>query len=1105
MPHGGLHDPIFGPLDRLKLLGRLLGGGVTGAAEGALTVGAGLAEIFGRNPTDLSQPSPLAGRLRDARSALSGRAEEAIGGPGFGTGRFLGRAASEAAATALPATAGARALGVGGRTLGFLQGSQGATRAVRGAQAAAFGAPGAAAVELGETPEGSLLGSLGSLVDSERLQRAAENPALRAAGGAALTAPFDLAFGAAARTGAREAPDKLVQKVKEVEAEKAARDAAEVARGPLRVKDVEPKFEAQDYDVLLSTLQNDPLQREAVAARASRLKESGAIPKKGTLSYSEALERGLEDPESVIGKDWLLKGADAQSLAAREIFKENEQRIVEGNRILANLAEGSDEHAKVFAALEALEETNDVLMAKHVEASSAGGRFLNSLKDQANQSLDPLTWFGKAERMLAGAPLTDEMKTTIRGYLEAGDSQGLVEFIASLRTPLTWRDLEFWTTLRKSGLISAPISVGRAALGNTARGLFDTAARPAMVVADILASQKTGVRTTTGTGLRTTAAQARGFVEGIGEGVEVLKGRNLAQVSEKLEIPKTQRLESGLRIGREGIRFRKPSTIRFKDELAGVDPVDAWTQVWFRSQGALDKPASRAAYNRSIAEQAINVARFVEGLDGPAFTKELRRRGLTAEQARELAESTWRQRARFLQENPTPEMVTRATFQRNVAAFQQETALGNVAQGIRAGARAGVPIGTKRIPTKGAAAVADIVQPFNITPSAIVSTGFEATPLGFFGAGQSAVLLRNAMQESNIDVALVEELQKRFARQAGRATTGSALAFLVGSRMYEDGNLTLGVPQEATQRDQFFGEGKKPYAIRAGGRWWSLAQVQPFGSAIAFGGAMADEAAQQAAEGEGGVPSLVGESLGRSAVQGGAMALETPFATGARQVVEGLRDPVGAGGRNLKSVAGSFVPNLVAKTAQALDPEVKERAETLDEAVKSRLPVLSEQVPARIDPRSGREVTREDTPRAGALQAFFDVVGSGPDRTVDRPVLAVMQRHGLAVGPLKRDRTESRDEFRQREIFTGQNMEVALRALTLGEDPNVLIRDQGGFGLPPGRVQAWFDLLAEDPGDDPKLQQAHRELLQEDFSTLVSLLRSNIRRTYKVLVAGNQP
>lgn len=301
-----------------------------------------------------------------------------------------------------------------------------------------------------------------------------------------------------------------------------------------------------------------------------------------------------------------------------------------------------------------------------------------------------------------------------------------------------------------------------------------------------------------------------------------------------------------------------------------------------------------------------------------------------------------------------------------------------------------------------------VVLPFIQTPANIARMAIQRSPAGFV-EGFRALSKYNEALKSGADAAEVARLKGEAVDKLARPLLGTGIMLTFGA-LAKAGGMTGSGPADAKERNVLRDQGWQPYSFVVKGPdgkniYIPFNRFEPISSLMGFAADMV-EAGDSKSGNElfaKGVGSVVQNLTSKSYLQGIADAAEL------------INDPMGAGAKYVTNLGGTIIPNVVAKTAQAIDPTVRDtRAETTGLAgvpqailrtVESRIPGLSSTLPARRggtgEPieRRGNALTRfafpvqpskeeEGLPFAQAL-IDLDAVPSAPRKEIKmrgRPV-----------------------------------------------------------------------------------------------------------------------
>lgn len=280
--------------------------------------------------------------------------------------------------------------------------------------------------------------------------------------------------------------------------------------------------------------------------------------------------------------------------------------------------------------------------------------------------------------------------------------------------------------------------------------------------------------------------------------------------------------------------------------------------------------------------------------------------------------------------NPSKEAMERATQEAKYGVHQDETLLGNVAAGAKRAAR-------QRNDLYGAAA--DFFIPFSQVPSSIATKVIKRTPVGT--AVQVAKQLKSIKEGGQFD-------QRAMAQAIGEGSFGPAIMG-AGYALAKSGQLTFGYPEDQQERKLWEAEGKQPYSVKVGDRWYSLNYLQPFGTFLAMGGEMKNSEADGAR-----VDELVSRAVGTA----GQSVMNQSFLKGISGVLDAIDDPKRYAENYVENTAGSAVPNFVRSFARASDPMQRDANGVL-QGIQGSIPGARQGLPEKQD-LFGQPMTAKD-------------------------------------------------------------------------------------------------------------------------------------------------
>lgn len=765
--------------------------------------------------------------------------------------------------------------------------------------------------------------------------------------------------------GLRGRPASGAREILEEEVERQTRslDAAKMA-------EVNP----DDY-VNFSTMGLSPEAEDGLRAQVRETVVEHGLSPKEVISNKQTIADsfGVEERDLIRGTTKELPRV--QMLAMKNYLKTNTEQVARLSQMLAGDIPVA-RREEIVSEIAHLEGLNDELLTRFTLMRSEAGRQLQSLKIMAQFTNDPFSWYLRAAKVMDGRPVTEDVRHAIDGFLRADDMKGLTEYVSGLRKVTVGDRLaKAW----KAGLLTIPVTHIANFTGNTTMFALESASDVTAYGLDSIAAAFTGRR------------QRANPFPGIGRGI-MAGARALVSRDEAL----TRDILAALPISKKGLRMPTLAGLRREaagqyDELSQVAPLDpkgamgkfdihkrvrfnnafldAWFNLPFRLLGEADAVFSQANAVRSLENSIRVAARNGEGV------------GATA--AERLA---------WLRQNPGDERVLQAIADAEFATFRDKTLLGTRAGKIkRAIGVAGEPI----IPfTQTPASIATKVT-VDYTPAGVVKA------LGYWGGKIGGELSADAKQKAVVDA-------------LARAGTGSAVIAL-GWVAMSSGIVTGDLPENESDRRQFYLEGKIPYAVKIGGKWRSLERISPFGNLFHLGAAMHKYMTEKDLTLSERLAGVGGSTLRQITQQ--------PFIAGTRQALDVLTDRSLRGfGDYAGGLAGSVVPGIVRATAQGVDPTIRE-ARGITGRAQANIPFLSRGLPARID-EFGQEVRRP-----GGMDArLFDIFRSSPDKLDDDQLLRSLHDAGIQIGGRDKMKGESPEEYEQRMRDEGQQIRLWLEA-----------------------------------------------------------------------------
>ena len=328
-----------------------------------------------------------------------------------------------------------------------------------------------------------------------------------------------------------------------------------------------------------------------------------------------------------------------------------------------------------------------------------------------------------------------------------------------------------------------------------------------------------------------------------------------------------------------------------------------YTDTVFRSLGAQDQPYFYAALKNTLYDEAIAAAKN-KGVKGAAKEKFIKD---------------------FINNTDT-QVLDKATEEARTAVFQNKTFLGDMASKLT------------QSNNPATRTVAQFIMPFSRVPSAVATEIFERTPLG-------------AAKEIVKQIAKKQYDQRALVTAISKSTTGTIGLMGLGYALDRGGNINLAMPTSQAEQNLWQQEGRQPFSVKIGDKYYSMNYIQPFGSLIAMG------AQYNRTLREGGSQQ---DALAASFAMGAKAVTEQSFLRGVSGALGALQDPGRYAERFVEQTAGSVVPNIVRTTARAFDPLQREVG-SAGQAIIAGIPGLREKLQPKVD-IFGQPIARTASP-----------------------------------------------------------------------------------------------------------------------------------------------
>ena len=247
----------------------------------------------------------------------------------------------------------------------------------------------------------------------------------------------------------------------------------------------------------------------------------------------------------------------------------------------------------------------------------------------------------------------------------------------------------------------------------------------------------------------------------------------------------------------------------------------------------------------------------------------------------------------------------------------------------------------KQLP--GLGKVLDMVVPFIKTPANIAKFGLERTPFGLlFKDSRDALLGKLGAQAQDEAIA--------------RIGLGTAIGAVVVAKA-NDGMITGSFSSDRNKKQVERLSGYQDNSIVVGDKFYSFANIEPIGSMFGIAADFArvvhlmntQETAANKKDLEK-IPALIASSIGKNITS-------KTYMKGLSEAIQAFSDSDRYMERFLNNMATSVMPNLLAQTARAEDPYLRE-ARSLTESIISKLPKARRALTERVN-MWGQPIKRE--------------------------------------------------------------------------------------------------------------------------------------------------
>jgi len=193
-----------------------------------------------------------------------------------------------------------------------------------------------------------------------------------------------------------------------------------------------------------------------------------------------------------------------------------------------------------------------------------------------------------------------------------------------------------------------------------------------------------------------------------------------------------------------------------------------------------------------------------------------------------------------------------------------------------------------------------------------------------------------------------------------RLATGTAI-MMVAMDMAQNGLITGRAPSSPGEREMFFRDGKKEYAVKLGDRWVQVSRMDPLGTTLGIAG---DLAATFAGDFDADYDEDATRAVTAAIFAAAYNATSKTYLSGLSGLMRGAIYGGEAAENEIKSFIGTLMPTGAAEVARAIDPVLRDAADLTDGLVR-RTPWSSKELPKQRD-LWGREVSLQ----SGLGQAY---------------------------------------------------------------------------------------------------------------------------------------
>lgn len=456
-----------------------------------------------------------------------------------------------------------------------------------------------------------------------------------------------------------------------------------------------------------------------------------------------------------------------------------------------------------------------------------------------------------------------------------------------------------------------------------------------------------------------------------------------------------------------------------------------------------------------VADDLFKGTNFRVSLRGQAFRKAREER-----RAGQITEAEEAERAEYLFQNPSPEMI-----KQGIADAQENTftrPVGNMTRGA---------LSVRNWLNEKTGIAGWLLLPFVITPSNILSFRFRRMPTAPFFKEWRDAYMRGGKDRA---VAIAQ------------VANGTSLMAL-GGALYAMGALTGLGPDDPQKRQALMATGWQPLAMKINGQYVNTNRLDPTMMPLHLSAAMAEIMANKSWMADGDEQFM--ELAMQSSVKFGQMMLDKSYLQGLSDVVTAFTSEGNAGQRLglwwENAVAGATTPAALAAVRRAEDPWRRLAWDQLDR-IRNRVPLLSSGLPEDYD----------DFGRPRGYQSGFGAVYDyaspfAASKIANEPIDQELMR--LKYVP-------SRLSVNVSVPFAGNSIMVNLRAHDRADIYSDMLRLMGGdaeLGIP--NYRAMLNQLVESDGykqlgdyNDPNIEGGKAKAIADLHSEFRSQIREVI-------------